>query len=356
MSKRIARIVFAILGIAIGLSIADFIVTRNFFDSIPPETQSWLSICVYSVLAIAFGCVGFFITPYLIKLYRLITKKLLKTFTEMPIAEAFLGIIGLIVGLVIAWLISSLTRMIKPEILGTICSVAVFLVCGYIGWKVPTKRIKEINIPKWFKRGDKNSDKSEAMAKVLDTSAFVDGRFYDVMKTGIVEGSIIVPKFIIDELWRISDSSDALKRTRGKRGLDILEKMQEEMQIEISEDDYPDIADADAKLIKFALDHHAMIVTTDYNLNKVCSVQSIPVFNVNDLSNALKISVAAGEELVLTIVKEGKELNQGVAYFDDGTMIVVDGARSLIGQQVSAVVTSVLQTSAGRMVFAKLKE
>lgn len=356
MSKRIARIVFSVIGIIIGISIADFLVQRTFFVSIAPKTLSWLSICAYSVFAIAFGCVGFFMTPYLIKLYRLITKKLLNIFSEMPIAEVFIGIIGLIVGLVIAWLISSLTKMIKPEILGTICSVAVFLICGYIGWKVPTKRIKEINLPKWFKRGDKNPDKTEALTKVLDTSAFVDGRIYDVMKTGIVEGSIIVPKFIVDELWRISDSSDALKRTRGKRGLAMLEKMQGEMHIELSEDDYPDISDADAKLIKFALEHHAMIVTTDYNLNKVCSVQSIPVFNVNDLSNALKISVAAGEELVLTIVKDGKEPNQGVAYFDDGTMIVVDGAKSLIGQQVSAVVTSVLQTSAGRMVFAKIKE
>ncbi len=277
-------------------------------------------------------------------------------FSEIPLGEVFLGSIGLIIGLIVAWLVSTLTSKLNPPILGTVCSVFIFIFCGYVGWVIPTKRIKEINLPKWFKKSDRGIGKTVAVPKLLDTSAIIDGRFFDVYETGIVEGTVIIPQFVLNELQRISDSADPLKRSRGRRGLDMLDKMRSSTSVVIYEKDYPDVTEVDAKLLRFAMDNHAMIVTNDYNLNKLASVQGVPVFNVNDLANSLKINVTAGQELVVTVVKEGKELTQGVAYFEDGTMVVIDGARQLIGETVEIVVSSVLQTSAGRMVFAKLKE
>ena len=270
--------------------------------------------------------------------------------------EIFLGSIGLIFGLVVALLTSTLTSKIEPPILGTICSIFVFLICGYIGWIIPTKRVKEINMPKWFKKNEQSIGKTLAVPKVLDTSAIIDGRFFDVYRTGIVEGTVIVPQFVLRELQHIADSADPIKRSRGRRGLDVLDSMKDSESVVIYDKDYPDIPEVDAKILRFASDNHGMIITTDYNLNKLATVQQIPVFNVNDLANSLKITVTAGQDIVVTIVKEGKEMTQGVAYFDDGTMIVVEGARQLIGETIEVVVTSVLQTSAGRMVFAKIKE
>ena len=206
---------------------------------------------------------------------------------------------------------------------------------------------------------DRHIARTVAAPKVLDTSAIIDGRFFDVYKTGIIEGIVMIPQFVLDELRHIADSTDSVKRVRGRRGLDMLQDIQNSAAVQsiaVYSRDYPDIAEVDAKLLRFASEHHAMIVTTDYNLNKVATVQKVPVFNINDLANALRSSVAAGEDVVVDIVKEGKEFNQGVAYFNDGTMVVVDGAKRYVGKSVTATVTSVLQTSAGKMVFAKLRE
>ena len=166
-----------------------------------------------------------------------------------------------------------------------------------------------------------------------------------------------MPGFVLQELRHIADSADSLKRNRGRRGLDILNKMQQELDIpiKVNETDYDDIAEVDAKLIKLAYDMGGVVVTNDYNLNKVAGVQRVPVFNINELANAIKPVVLPGEEMTVTIVKEGKEAGQGVAYLDDGTMIVVDGGRRRVGDAVEVSVTSVLQTSAGRMIFAKIK-
>ena len=241
---------------------------------------------------------------------------------------------------------------------GAADAVSAYLIFGTLGWLIPTKRSKEIVLPSWFRLGEKGG-RTVAAPKVLDTSAIIDGRFFDVYKTGIIEGIVMIPQFVLDELRHIADSTDSVKRVRGRRGLDMLQDIQNSAAVQsiaVYSRDYPDIAEVDAKLLRFASEHHAMIVTTDYNLNKVATVQKVPVFNINDLANALRSSVAAGEDVVVDIVKEGKEFNQGVAYFNDGTMVVVDGAKRYVGKSVTATVTSVLQTSAGKMVFAKLRE
>jgi uncharacterized protein YacL len=192
--------------------------------------------------------------------------------------------------------------------------------------------------------------------KLLDTNVIIDGRIADICKIGFVEGPIFIPRFVLEELQQIADSSEPLKRARGRRGLDILNQMRKEMSLEVTEYEHESgPEEVDAKLVALALELEASVVTNDFNLNKVAELQGVKVLNVNELANALKPVVLPGEELVVTIAKEGKEQNQGVGYLDDGTMVVVESARRAIGESVHVVVTTVLQTVAGKMIFATLK-
>jgi len=193
--------------------------------------------------------------------------------------------------------------------------------------------------------------------KLIDTSVIIDGRIADVWESGFIEGTLIIPRFILQELQHIADSSDVLRRAKGRRGLDILKAMQEtkgKLEVVIVDDDPQDIREVDAKLVRVALMYGAKIVTNDFNLNKVAQIEGVPVLNINDLANAVKPAVLPDERMNLKIVKEGKEPYQGVGYLDDGTMVVVDGGKNYVGKNVSVVVTSVLQTTAGRMIFSKL--
>ena len=193
--------------------------------------------------------------------------------------------------------------------------------------------------------------------KILDTNVIIDGRIADVCRAGFVEGPILIPKFVLEELQQIADSSDSLKRARGRRGLDILNQMQKEMELQVPDLDVDDSDDeVDSRLVMVARQLGGAIVTNDFNLNKVAELQGVDVLNVNELANALKPVVLPGEEMKVTIIKEGKEKEQGIGYLDDGTMIVVEGARRLIGEALDVNVTSVLQTVQGKMIFGKIKE
>lgn len=194
--------------------------------------------------------------------------------------------------------------------------------------------------------------------KILDTSVIIDGRVADLCETGFLEGTFLVPQFILHELQHIADSSDSLKRARGRRGLDILNKIQKmvDIDVRIMEDDFPQVKDVDSKIVVLAKQVGAKVVTNDLNLNKVAELQGVRVLNINELCNALRPVVLPGETIRVFVLKEGKEAGQGVAYLDDGTMIVVDNAKRCIGRNVDVVVTSVLQTTAGRMIFTRLKE
>jgi uncharacterized protein YacL len=196
-----------------------------------------------------------------------------------------------------------------------------------------------------------------SIPKILDTSVIIDGRIFDILKTGFVEGPIVIPSFVLEELRHIADSSDGLKRTRGRRGLDILNQIQKELPliVEISERDFDNIQEVDSKLLKLGQVTSGKIITNDFNLNKVAEFQGVAVLNINELANAIKPVVIPGEEMHIQIVKDGKESGQGVAYLDDGTMIVVESGRKYVGEVVDVVVTSVLQTAAGRMIFARIK-
>jgi len=266
------------------------------------------------------------------------------------------GLLGLSIGLLFAKLIYLPLKTIFTSMDGTYIAVMFNTVFGYSGLLLGLRAGKDFtlaNVVKAFK-----SRVEEGHAKVIDTSVIIDGRIVDVCEAGFIEGTFIIPQFILQELQHIADSTDSLRRARGRRGLDILHKIQKmtNITVKIVDEDFPKIKEVDAKLVALARLIGAKIITNDFNLNKVAELQGVTVLNLNELANALKPVVLPGEQMSIFIVKEGKEPSQGVGYLDDGTMVVVDNARKKINQQMDVIVTSVLQTTAGRMIFAKLKE
>ncbi|MCL4536050.1 MAG: PIN domain-containing protein, partial [Nitrospirae bacterium] len=266
------------------------------------------------------------------------------------------GLLGLSIGLIFANLILLPLRYVITDESRVLSSFTLNAILGYGGLFVGLHRGKNLTIPaimRLFKGQELEED-----LKILDTSVIIDGRIADIIEAGFLEGTFIIPQFILQELQYIADSPDPMRRTKGRRGLDILHRVQKmaDINVKIVEEDFPKIKEVDAKLIALARLLNAKVITNDFNLNKVAQLQGVSVLNINELSNVLKPVVLPGEALSLFIVKEGKEHNQGVAYLDDGTMVVIENARRLIGKNVEVVVTSVLQTTAGRMIFAKPKE
>ncbi len=276
--------------------------------------------------------------------------------TMVGFSTVLVGLVGLSLGLLFAKLIYFPIKAIFNNMDGTYIGLIFNALFGYSGLLLGLRAGKDLtvsNIVKAFK-----TRVEEERAKIIDTSVIIDGRIVDVCEAGFIEGAFIIPQFILQELQHIADSSDSMRRARGRRGLDVLHKIQKmsNITVKIIDEDFPKIKEVDAKLVALARLLGAKIITNDFNLNKVAELQGVTVLNLNELANALKPVVLPGETMNIFIVKEGKEFNQGVGYLDDGTMVVVDNARKLINQQVDVVVTSVLQTTAGRMIFAKLKE
>ena len=280
--------------------------------------------------------------------------------TKMPIADIVSGTFGLIVGLIIANLLRNVILAIPliPWLTNTLWILLTVVLC-YLGLSVSVKKREELfnllNFIPRIKKAQEEPVRSPSNSKILDTSVIIDGRILDLCYSGFIEGTLIVPSFVIDELRHIADSSDNLKRNRGRRGLDILNQLKKSFSVEIVEAETAN-EEVDVRLVKLAKNLKAKILTHDYNLNKVAELQGVKVLNINELANAIKPVVIPGEEMLVLVIKEGKEQGQGVGYLDDGTMIVVEGGKKYIGQQINVVVTSVLQTAAGRLIFGKPKE
>lgn len=285
-------------------------------------------------------------------------------FSEMSIAYLMFGSIGAIIGLILALLISFPINALNIIFISDIGPFLITIGLAYIGFQLGTSRREEIRrlfSPKLVKQEnsdvlDRKEGETFRKYKVLDTSTIIDGRILDVVRTGFLEGVIVVSHYVLKELQYIADSSDSLKRVRGRRGLDILNALQKENGIALEMDDssMPETEEVDLKLVHLAKKLDGMIITNDFNLNKVAEFQNVPVLNINELANAVKPVVIPGEEMRVMIVKNGTERSQGVAYLDDGTMIVVEEGKHHINEMVDVVVTSSLQTNAGRMIFAKL--
>lgn len=282
-----------------------------------------------------------------------------ETLGSVPLPDLIAGLAGLTAGLVIAVLLVPSLQKIGGT--GAVLPLLITAVAGTMGYRVGLTKKEEIlafiSVLRRAQISDGTVPKAMQEHKILDTSVIIDGRIADICKTGFIEGTLVIPEFVLEELQHIADSSDLLKRNRGRRGLDILNKIQKELDVKvlIYEGDFEEISEVDSKLVRLAKVLHGKVITNDFNLNKVCELQGVSVLNINDLANAVKPVVLPGEEIFVQVIKDGKEHGQGVAYLDDGTMIVVEGGREFIGSTMEVMVTSVLQTSAGRMIFAKPK-
>ena len=329
MTLIFIRIFFVVLSVVIGFQVGSF-------------AQG--STSDFSVLGASIG----FLMAALIIIFEF-------TMRKVSVRGLSSAVFGLLFGLIMAKLVSDTMALISlDKNLVYSLRVVLTLIFCYLGMIMAIRGRDEFNIIVPYVKFSRQDQKDEMI--LLDTSVIIDGRIADVCKTGFLDGKLIVPRFVLKELQQIADSSDPLKRERGRRGLDILGKLQKSSNIDIKihNDDFADIKEVDLKLVKLAKVLGAKIFTNDYNLNKVSEIQGIKVLNINELSNALRPVVLPGETLETRLIKEGKEYNQGVGYLEDGTMIVVDNGRRLIGQNVNVVVGSVLQTAAGRMIFGKL--
>jgi len=359
MLKKVVHLFFIITGGTLG-----FLYLPLLLKVINFTTYDWLMSPYFSsvVGAIILFILSYFIADYVVGFFKWIEEGLVK----IPIVDLLFGSIGLILGLLVAYLVTIPLKSISWKIVSEILPLFFTVIIGYLGFQVGFRRREEFMSILTITRKDKNKkldtesdsrNDNEVKSKILDTSVIIDGRIADITQTHFLEGKIIIPQFVLKELQHIADSSDALKRNRGRRGLDILNRMQKELKIpvEIYEGDFEEIQEVDSKLVKLAQVIDGIVVTNDFNLNKVCDFQGVPVLNINDLANAVKPVVLPGEEIVIQVIKDGKEQKQGIAYLDDGTMIVVESGQDYIGKTIEVIITSVLQTSAGRMIFAKPK-
>ena len=327
--------------------------------------------------AVLGGLIGFLASPYFIRCLKRFSAWVEQQLGKMPIHDVIAGAIGLAIGLIIANLLGY--SFAKIPIVGDYIPVIFSIVFGYLGITITIKKRQELTglfdfVPRFMKDFAKMKEmragasqapaetakavapKAEDKAyKLLDTSVIIDGRIADICDTGFIEGTLLIPVFVLEELQHIADSSDVLKRTRGRRGLDILQRIRQstKVKVEITNVDFDDIAEVDSKLVRLGQQVGGKIITNDYNLNKVAQLRGVEVLNINELSNAVKPVVIPGETMRVTIVKSGKEPGQGVAYLDDGTMIVVENGNRHMNESITVEVTSALQTAAGRMIFAK---
>jgi uncharacterized protein YacL len=283
--------------------------------------------------------------------------KLEERLKDIPLKIIFGSLLGTTISLIVADLFISrlLLALIKDIPITLPIYILFYFVMGYIGFRIGKEKSKTLDLSKvpLLDRMENDED-----VKILDTSTIIDGRIADICETGFIEGTFVIPQFVLYEIQHIADHSDTVKRTRGRRGLDVLHRLQKQtyVKVKIVDYDFPKLKDVDTKLIALAKKLTGKILTNDYNLNKVAELQGIEVLNMNQLAASLRPAMLPGEQMNVKMLKEGKEHGQGIGYLDDGTMVVVDDAKKLLGKSVDVVVTSVLQTTSGRMIFAKLKE
>jgi uncharacterized protein YacL len=356
MSTALLRFVFMAV-----FAVAGFLLGREAYEhliSLHVANQGWL-IALTIVVPVAGAVIGIFVAPIVQSLFEVELDEVERAMDRLSPGQILGGAIGLIVGLLVAFL---LKNVLFEFVSGAGRAGAYVAIVAYI---VISIFAAILGARLGAKQGTAGLGRGNALEpalaapkqkiKLIDTSVIVDGRVLDIVETGFLEGPFVLPRFVLRELQLIADSADPMKRTRGRRGLEVLSKLQESVVLEIVDQDYADLSGVDAKLVRMARERGAKLITNDYNLNRVAHVEGVDVLNVNELAGAVKPVVLPGEELHVAIVRDGKEAHQGVGYLDDGTMIVVENGRRLIGEEADVTVTSVLQTVAGRMIFAKIK-
>ena len=356
MRKRIIRLIYVIVGAAIG-----FYYLPLFWDLINFHLNSAL----FVFMDIVIGALIFLILSLpLAKPTEQLVARIEKSLPSLSPVYLFFGTLLTIVGLVLAVLISIPLWRTGIPVVNNVLPILLMVIFSYFGYRIGTTRLDDWkNLLSGHRVRSKNSntevidqkDENYHHYKILDTNILIDGRIYDLVKTGFLEGTLLVPNFVLYELQYIADSGESIKRVRGRRGLDILNKLRKEkiVPIEMYDGDFEDIPEVDSKLIALAKKVNGVIVTNDYNLNKVIQFQNVQVLNINNLAKSLRPRVIPGETLKVVVVKNGTERQQGVAYLDDGTMVVVEDGRYFMNERIEVEVTSALQTDAGRMIFAR---
>lgn len=359
MKQRVVTILMILAGISLGISILP-----TGWEMIGQANNDWLNNTITNSIlgALIFYLLSLIFVKYILAGIKHLEEKL----SEFSVPYILFGSIGAIIGLLLGVIISIPFFNWQLPFVNSIVPVIMMFILGYLGFRLGTTRMDEwrkMFAPKAKKNEeatdsqllDRKSSEAFRKYKILDTSVIIDGRIYDIAQTGFLEGVLLIPNFVLFELQYIADSSDSLKRVRGRRGLDILNALQEDEKIavEMYEGDFEDIPEVDTKLLKLAKLVDGVVVTNDFNLNKVASFQNVPVLNINALANAVKPVVIPGETMNVLVVKAGTERQQGVAYLDDGTMVVVEDGQHFMNERIEVVVTSALQTAAGRMIFAK---
>jgi uncharacterized protein YacL len=342
---RLSRIVGLIVLGVVGWQVGDAL-SQEFISYVPIIQQSPL--VVNGGLAVIGALLGFLVTPWLTVRPMLWANREIK---GVPIQTLLAATVGLAIGLLISAL-AAVPLHYLPLSLGRLLPFLAALVFGYLGIITGVARQKDLmNLLSTRFSGGKNPKEDYV---ILDTSVIIDGRIADIAQTGFIAGTILVPRFVLNELQHIADSSDTLRRNRGRRGLEILNKLQKDsdVPIEIADMDVPETPEVDSKLVRLGKRLSAPVLTNDYNLNRVAELQGVKVLNINELANAVKAIVLPGESITVRIIQEGKEVGQGVGYLDDGTMVVVEDGKQYISNTMEVTVTRVLQTVAGRMIFA----
>jgi len=349
--NNIIKFSFATVG-----SVTGFTLTRTFFIYQLPDTTPELKAVVYAVVVIAAAFIFYSTGNKIIEMVITSLDKMESFLQKLTLYELVVDSIGLIVGLVVANLITIPIKDIA--IIGTPVSITANVLFGCLGVAVAAGKKNEnfFDSIKGKTAATKAATNQTAL-KILDTSVIIDGRIVDICRSGFIEGELVIPSFVLEELRHIADSQDSLKRNRGRRGLDVLNMIQKDLEfpVRIENVDVNADSEVDGALLKLAQKLDGKVLTIDFNLNKVANFQGVPVLNINELANAVKPIALPGEDMTVQVIKDGKENGQGIGYLEDGTMIVIDGGRRHIGESLNVTVTSILQTAAGRMIFAKPK-
>lgn len=350
MIIQLTRFVFTVAGALAGIAVSNML---DWANQLGLPGQVTLVIIIFIILGAAIGyLLGGIVGRELARVYNVIEERL----AEYATTDLLLASVGLLIGLIVALIVTYPVRLVMKDPVATfLVLMLIFGMCGYGGMRIALLKRRDFRLA-FGRLNAEDHASAQMLAKYLDTSAVIDGRFVELRRAGLLEGPLRVPRFVLGELQTLADSADDTKRARGKRGLDLLETVTGgELGPEVFQVDYAEIPDVDSKLLRLVRDAGGAVVTVDSNLTKVARVQGLAAVNLNEIASAMRPAYLPGESLKLMIVREGKEAEQGVGYLEDGTMVVVADGKRRIGEETDAEVTSVLQTAVGRMVFARVR-
>ena len=357
--EKLLKLLLVLLGIGVGLAAAQLGLALFRLSHQNADIPAWVPVAAYAGMGALGGLILLLLSRRIIRRVSSLSLEMQKEFDRMPANQLLSAVIGLILGLIVAALLRQMVSFLGNGVAGAALTAILYLTLGALGYNIGKRRSREFiaMITRLSGAREKSRTRKHGYAsrKYIDTSAIIDGRILEIAKTGFIEGELVIPQYVVDELQHVADSADDSHRERGRRGLELLREIRENLkQLVIDPADIEDLQDVDVKLLRQSRDCVGTVITVDYNLQKAAAVSDVKSLNVNELAEALRPAIVQGMELHVRVAKEGKEAGQGVAYLEDGTMVVIENGRDHIGKEADIIVTSVLRTSAGRMIFARI--